>query len=211
MAREQLTLTDLARVGFADLGEARARLDEVGELGGPDPSDLFPLLSRAANPDAALFAVLSLVRQAPAEFGVLRRHAGALQRLVLVTGASTGLTDFFLRHPGELAVLHEKTTALAGPGELTDDLLDAVRSTDGFAALLDDDGWVALRVRYRRRRPSWRRSTWNRVTPSRGSTGSPGAWPTWLLRRWRPRWLSPGACVAVRSPRTGCIPSTRSV
>jgi glutamate-ammonia-ligase adenylyltransferase len=151
MAREQLTLTDLARVGFADLGEARARLDEVGELGGPDPSDLFPLLSRAANPDAALFAVLSLVRQAPAEFGALRRHPGALQRLVLVTGASTGLTDFFLRHPAELAVLHEKATALAGPAELTDDLLDAVRSTDGFAALVGDDGWVALRVRYRRR------------------------------------------------------------
>ena len=151
MAREQLTLTDLARVGFADLGEARARLDEVGELGGPDPSDLFPLLSRAANPDAALFAVLSLVRQAPAEFVALRRHPGALQRLVLVTGASTGLTDFFLRHPAELTVLHEKTTVVAGLRELSDDLLDAVQSTEGFAKLLDDDGWVALRVRYRRR------------------------------------------------------------
>ncbi|ASD22090.1 bifunctional glutamine-synthetase adenylyltransferase/deadenyltransferase [Cryobacterium sp. LW097] len=151
MAREQLTLTDLARVGFADLGEARARLDEVGELGGPDPSDLFPLLTRAANPDAALFAVLSLVRQAPTEFVALRRHPGALQRLVLVSGASTGLTDFFLRHPAELAVLHEKTTAVAGLRELTDDLLDAVQSKDGFAELIDDDGWVALRVRYRRR------------------------------------------------------------
>ena len=151
MAREQLTLTDLARVGFADLGEARARLDEVGELGGPDPSDLFPLLSRAANPDAALFAVLSLVRQAPADFAVLRRHPGALQRLVLVTGASTGLTDFFLRHPAELVVLHEKTGTLAGLDELTTDLLEAVQATDGFAALVGDDGWVALRVRYRRR------------------------------------------------------------
>ena len=151
MAREQLTLTDLARVGFADLGEARARLDEVSELGGPDPSDLFPLLSRAANPDAALFAVLSFVRQCPAEFAALRRHPGAVQRLVLVSGASTGLTDFFLRHPDELAVLHEKTTALPGLAELTRDLLDSVRATDGVAALVDDAGWVALRVRYRRR------------------------------------------------------------
>jgi len=151
MAREQLTLTDLARVGFADLGEARARLDEVSERGGPDPSDLFPLLSRAANPDAALFAVLSFVRQSPAEFAVLRRHPGAVQRLVLVAGASTGLTDFFLRHPDELVVLHEKSTALPGLAELTRDLLDSVQATDGVAALLDDAGWVALRVRYRRR------------------------------------------------------------
>ncbi|MCU1446397.1 bifunctional [glutamine synthetase] adenylyltransferase/[glutamine synthetase]-adenylyl-L-tyrosine phosphorylase [Cryobacterium sp.] len=151
MAREQLTLTDLARVGFADLGEARARLDEVGELGGSDPSDLFPLLSRAANPDAALFAVLSLVRQAPAEFEALRRLPGALQRLVLVSGASTGLTDFFLRHPAELSVLHEKTVHLPSLAELTSDLLAAVRATDGFADLVEDEGWVALRVRYRRR------------------------------------------------------------
>ncbi|WP_120337017.1 bifunctional [glutamine synthetase] adenylyltransferase/[glutamine synthetase]-adenylyl-L-tyrosine phosphorylase [Cryobacterium soli] len=151
MAREQLTLTDLARVGFADLGEARARLDEVSERGGPDPSDLFPLLSRAANPDAALFAVLSFVRQSPAEFAVLRRHPGAVQRLVLVAGASTGLTDFFLRHPDELVVLHEKSTALPGLAELTRDLLDSVQATDGVAALVDDAGWVALRVRYRRR------------------------------------------------------------
>jgi len=151
MAREQLTLTDLARVGFADLGEARARLDEVGELGGPDPSDLFPLLTKAANPDAALFAVLSLVRRAPAEFAALRRHSGALQRLVLVCGASTGLTDFFLRHPPELAVLHERSFALPDLAELTADLLDSVRATQGIAELLEDEGWVALRVRYRRR------------------------------------------------------------
>ena len=151
MAREQLTLTDLARVGFADLGEARARLDEVSELGGPDQADLFPLLSRAANPDAALFAVLSLVRQAPAEFAGLRRHPGALQRLVLVTGASTGLTEFFLRHPAELTVLHEKTTALPGLADLTADLLESVSATGGFAQVVEDAGWVALRVRYRRR------------------------------------------------------------
>jgi glutamate-ammonia-ligase adenylyltransferase len=150
MAREPLTLTDLARMGFADLGEARSRLDEVGELGGPAPSELFPLLSRAADPDAALFAVLSLVRQAPADLAALRAHPGALQRLVLVAGASTGLSEFFLRHPDELIVLHEQTTVLPGRAELTADLLESVRASDGVAELLEDAGWVALRVRYRR-------------------------------------------------------------
>lgn len=151
MAREQLTLTDLARVGFADLGEARARLDEVRERGGPDQGDLCPLLTRAADPDAALFAVLSLLRRAPSDLAVLRGHQGALQRLVLVTGASSGLTDFFLRHPAELAVLHEQTSVLPGLAELCADLLDSVAATGGFARVVGDDGWAALRVRYRRR------------------------------------------------------------
>lgn len=37
MERLQLTLTELVRVGFVDLGEVRGRLDEVAKLGAASP------------------------------------------------------------------------------------------------------------------------------------------------------------------------------
>ncbi|TFC00251.1 MULTISPECIES: bifunctional [glutamine synthetase] adenylyltransferase/[glutamine synthetase]-adenylyl-L-tyrosine phosphorylase [unclassified Cryobacterium] len=151
MAREALTLTELARVGFAELGEVRACLDEVVTRGGPDSAELLPLLARTASPDAALSGLIALLRQAPAELLALLACPGAPLRLLLVLGASRGLTDFFLRHPEELGVLATRSRSLPGPEELTRDLLASVGAVDGFAALVDDAGWVALRVRYRRR------------------------------------------------------------
>jgi glutamate-ammonia-ligase adenylyltransferase len=151
MAREQLTLTELARVGFVDLGEVRIRLAEVGELGGPEPAALLPFLAKTANPDAALTALVSLLRQAPDELHAVLAYPDATLRLLRVVGASSGLADFFLRHPQELAVLATSRAELPDAAELTADLLDSVGSVDGFATLVDDEGWVALRVRYRRR------------------------------------------------------------
>lgn len=151
MSREQLTLTELARVGFADLGEIRGRLDEVRELGGPEPAVLLPLLARTASPDAALAALLSLLRHAPTELHALLTLPDALLRLLLVVGASSGLTEFFLRHPDELKVLAASRAVLPTAEELGVDLLDSVGAGDGFATLVDDRAWVALRVRYRRR------------------------------------------------------------
>ena len=151
MARQQFTLTELARVGFVDLGEVRGRLDEVSELGGPEPAELLPLVAKAASPDAALFALLALLRHAPAESLALLARPDAALRLLRVVGASSGLTDFFLRHPDELAVLAEARTVLPDAEELHADLLDSVGASDGFATLIDDPAWVALRVRYRRR------------------------------------------------------------
>ena len=151
MAREQLTLTDLARVGFVELGEVRFRLEEVGDLGGPEPAVLLPLLGRTASPDGALAALVSLLRQAPNEVRALLRHPDRTQRLLRVVGASSGLTEFFLRHPEELTVLAKPLSALPGLPELTEDLLASVGTRGGFASLVDDEGWVALRVRYRRR------------------------------------------------------------
>ncbi|TFC52591.1 bifunctional [glutamine synthetase] adenylyltransferase/[glutamine synthetase]-adenylyl-L-tyrosine phosphorylase [Cryobacterium sp. TMT1-21] len=151
MAREILTLTELARVGFVELSEVRLRLMEVGELGGPEPTVLLPLLTRTANPDAALGSLVELLRQSPDESHAILGHADSALRLVRVLGASSGLAEFFLRRPEELAVLARPLARLPGASELTADLLDSVGSHDGFATLVDDDGWVALRVRYRRR------------------------------------------------------------
>ncbi|KFF60785.1 glutamine-synthetase [Cryobacterium sp. MLB-32] len=151
MAREPLTLTELARVGFVDLGEVRLRLAEVSELNGPDTADLLPLLAKAANPDAALGALVEMLRQNSAQIRPFLTSLDAALRLVRVVGASSGLADFFLRHPEELDVLERPTLVLPTVEELTEDLLDSVGARDGFSNLVDDDAWVALRVRYRRR------------------------------------------------------------
>ena len=76
MARQQLTLTELARVGFVDLGEVRPRLGEVHALGGPEAAELLSLLRETASPDAALGALLALLRQAPGEVRALLAERG---------------------------------------------------------------------------------------------------------------------------------------
>ncbi|MDH6237054.1 bifunctional [glutamine synthetase] adenylyltransferase/[glutamine synthetase]-adenylyl-L-tyrosine phosphorylase [Cryobacterium sp. CG_9.6] len=151
MEREPLTLTELARVGFVDLGEVRLRLTETEELGGPPSRELIPLLSKAANPDAALGALVALLRQGSVEIFAILSATDAALRLIRVLGASQGLADFFLRHPDELPILAAPILTLPTVDELTTDLLESVGAVQGFSTLTDDAAWVALRVRYRRR------------------------------------------------------------
>ncbi|MCU1410429.1 MAG: bifunctional glutamine-synthetase adenylyltransferase/deadenyltransferase [Rhodoglobus sp.] len=136
MSRNQTTLTELARLGFAELGESSARLSEL------DAPDLVPFFASAADPDQALRLLVSLRESAPAQVAKLGPDATA--RLIQVLGASSGLGQFFERHPAELSSL---TTPLAVPPTVEQygaDLLSVV------AGLLADEAWVALRVRYRR-------------------------------------------------------------
>jgi len=151
MVRDQLTLTHLARVGFADLGVVRERLGEAHGLGAPPPDELLPLLEKTASPDAALTSLLALLRQSPAETDALLQNPDSAERLLRVLGASTGLAEFFARHPGELSVLARPIRALPAAEDLIGDLLDAVQARDGFAGVVGEGAWVALRVRYRRR------------------------------------------------------------
>ena len=164
MEQMQLTRTELVRVGFVDLGEVRARLDEVALLGAASPRGqagssgrltdtrlLLPLLAATASPDAALVALVELLRQgSPALFKLLQSPS-ATERLLKVVGASIGLSDFFLRHPEELSVLSAPMLTLPSVDDLVNDLLDSVAAVDGFSRLTDDAAWIALRVRYRRR------------------------------------------------------------
>lgn len=164
MERLHLTLTELVRAGFVDLAEVRVRLDEVAELGAAAPQErtgptdrvtdtraLLPLLAAAASPDAALVALVALLRQGSAELFDLLRSPAATGRLLRVLGASIGLSEFFLRRPEELTVLATPLTALPTVEELVSDLLESVDAADGFSGLVDDAAWIALRVRYRRR------------------------------------------------------------
>ncbi|GAA3868572.1 bifunctional [glutamine synthetase] adenylyltransferase/[glutamine synthetase]-adenylyl-L-tyrosine phosphorylase [Leifsonia kafniensis] len=151
MARDQLNLTALARVGFNELSAVRARLAEAEALGAPDSAELLPMLANAASPDAALGSLLDLLRQSPEQVQALLVDPQAAQRLLVVLGASSGVAEFFLRHPSELSVLAAPRTDVPDAAELLADLLDSVGAVNGFSTMVEEPAWVALRVRYRRR------------------------------------------------------------
>ncbi len=142
------SLTGLARAGFSELGQADALLDELSSLVGAPREDLAREAGSAADPDAALSALVRIARRSADEVrGVLEREPRAAWSLL---GASDGFADFYLRHPEELRDLGYRS-ALPTAQELRDELLAAVESDDaGFAARGDEQAWVALRVRYRR-------------------------------------------------------------
>lgn len=138
MTRHQTTLTELARLGFAELGETNERLGEL------DAPDLVPYFAGAADPDQALKLLVSLREAAPEQLSALLADERAAGRLIQVLGASSGLGAFFSRHPEQLDALAEPLAAPLSSAEYDVDLLDAV------AGLAGDAAWVALRVRYRR-------------------------------------------------------------
>jgi glutamate-ammonia-ligase adenylyltransferase len=138
--RHQTTLTDLARLGFADLETSRQRLAEFDAMTEP----VIPSFAYAADPDQALLALCRLREQAPDRLASVLTDAAASARLVRVLGASAGLGDFLLRRPAQLdALLHP----VAKPLDAAAYSADILAATDG----LDVDAAVtALRVRYRR-------------------------------------------------------------
>src|SRR3712207_3179316 len=146
MRRELTTLSDLARLGFSDLGGVRGKLEELEALVGTG-EELLPLFGGVADPDQALDELLRLARRHPAEVTTALSSAGAARRLLLVLGASTGLADFLSRRPDAFSALAEPMPTPPTPEELLADLLDAVSADEqGVAALEGDEGRVALRV-----------------------------------------------------------------
>jgi glutamate-ammonia-ligase adenylyltransferase len=138
MSRNQTTLTELARLGFAELGDTSARLAEL------DEPELVPLFTTAADPDQALRLLMSLRESAPNQVAALLADPDASARLIRVLGASSGLGQFFERHPSQLSALASPLTAPPSSAEYGPDLLESIKGLTGDAA------WVALRVRYRR-------------------------------------------------------------
>ncbi|MGV8969512.1 MAG: bifunctional [glutamine synthetase] adenylyltransferase/[glutamine synthetase]-adenylyl-L-tyrosine phosphorylase [Microbacteriaceae bacterium] len=137
MSRSTTTLTELARLGFADLGAAQGKLQVF-------PASLLANFATAADPDQALDLLTKLHEVASAELDLLLVDDSASARLIAVLGASAGLGEFFLRRPEELSAL---ATGLRGPPEA-----DAYRA-DLFRAVadaVDEQAWISLRVRYRR-------------------------------------------------------------
>ncbi|MDQ1598487.1 MAG: [glutamine synthetase] adenylyltransferase / [glutamine synthetase]-adenylyl-L-tyrosine [Microbacteriaceae bacterium] len=150
MAREQSTLTDLARLGFARLDEAVATLAEIGVAapdGGFSVEGFLPFFAHAADADQALGLLGSLLRHAPDEASAVLADSDVAHRLIRVVGASRGLGEFFLRHPSELSALAAPIDQPLEPQSYRDDLLAAVVEADPDD---EESAWNALRRRYRR-------------------------------------------------------------
>jgi glutamate-ammonia-ligase adenylyltransferase len=137
MTRATTTLTELARLGFADLDTAGAGLADV-------PGDRVELFALVADPDQALRLLRGLIESAPDAVAPLLADDAAALRLLRVLGASSGLADFLAHHPDQLSVLR---TPLSGPGDPAVLRATLLVATDG---LVGEPGWNALRVAYRR-------------------------------------------------------------
>ncbi|MGX5680304.1 bifunctional [glutamine synthetase] adenylyltransferase/[glutamine synthetase]-adenylyl-L-tyrosine phosphorylase [Schumannella luteola] len=138
MTRAPSTLTELARLGFAELGETNERLGEL------DAPELVPYFASAANPDQALRLLMGLRTVASDHLVPLLVDTEAAGRLIRVLGASEGLASFLARHPEQLDALLEPLGAPPTAADYTADLEAAVEGLSGESA------WVALRIRYRR-------------------------------------------------------------
>ncbi|SDZ02281.1 bifunctional [glutamine synthetase] adenylyltransferase/[glutamine synthetase]-adenylyl-L-tyrosine phosphorylase [Herbiconiux ginsengi] len=149
MPRSATTLTDLARVGFARLGWAGEELRALASATEVGLDDLLPSFSLAADPDLALNGVKRMLQRAPSIMTAALHDPIARQRVIRVFGASEGLTDFFARHPDQLSVLGAASLRLLDEGGAKRELLASVGAVDGFSALLGEDAWTALRIRYR--------------------------------------------------------------
>ncbi|WP_427868830.1 bifunctional [glutamine synthetase] adenylyltransferase/[glutamine synthetase]-adenylyl-L-tyrosine phosphorylase [Leucobacter luti] len=140
-------LAEVARAGFQDLSEARDEIHALSTSIGVGVECLLDAFTQAADPDAALIRIR----------GIHDRHPDALDgldeacwvRLCLLVGASPALGDFFERRPERLREI------LAAGGRLIDaetargELLAAVEEAPGGAPLIAEEGWNALRIRYR--------------------------------------------------------------
>ncbi|MGW9268658.1 bifunctional [glutamine synthetase] adenylyltransferase/[glutamine synthetase]-adenylyl-L-tyrosine phosphorylase [Microbacterium sp. NPDC055599] len=144
-----VSLSALARIGFSELSEAAASLAELESLLGRPRAGLLDGMG-AADPDAAVRGLLRVARRDPEAVRPLVDDAEARPTVWRVFGASTGLAEFFLRHPAQLSVLSEPVSALSSADALRSRLLAAVDASDGVAAAGDDDAVVAVRVAYRR-------------------------------------------------------------
>ncbi|MBF4462286.1 MULTISPECIES: bifunctional [glutamine synthetase] adenylyltransferase/[glutamine synthetase]-adenylyl-L-tyrosine phosphorylase [unclassified Rathayibacter] len=149
MPRER-SLSDVARLGFVALGDAGARLAEAEALAGRSLDSVVPAFARVADPDAALGALIDLLRRHRDRMDVVLVDDPALTRLLLVLGASSGLADFLQRRPDELEIFRDPLLTLPGRAEARTELLDSVGAVDGVASVREEAGWTALRVRYRR-------------------------------------------------------------
>lgn len=154
MPRSATALSDLARLGFADLRASRDALDELIDRE-PLVESYLPAISGSADPDQALARLGRLIERAPDE---TREFLGAESlpsptrsderpgdRLMLVLGASEGLADFLVRRPASLRALLAKVWTVPHQDDYERDLLDAVGDLTGDAAR------TALRVAYRER------------------------------------------------------------
>jgi glutamate-ammonia-ligase adenylyltransferase len=149
MPRSKTTLTELARVGFAELGWAGEELRALEEVSGVPQSELVPAFQLAADADQALRGIGRILQRSPEVMTAALREESLRTRVIRVFGASGGLIDFFTRHPARLAEIGGGELRLPDAETAKRELLESVQAVDGFSGIVGEDAWTALRVRYR--------------------------------------------------------------
>ncbi len=142
MTRVPSTLTELARLGFAELSAAR---DALGDL-----AEHLEAFGAAADPDRALRLLVRLHEQHPDALRPVLADPDWAARLIRVLGASEGLGEFLRRRPSELAALREPLRSLPSAEQLKRFLAAAVEGAPVGTAVEVEQVRTALRVRYRR-------------------------------------------------------------
>ena len=144
-----LSLTDLAKAGFANLSESRSLVEELERLYGVDAHRLLLAVSSSADPDRAVTELERIFRSAsqPSLKAVVEQD-DAFARLLSVLGGSSGLAEFLQRRSNSVSVL-AKPAELRDRDALVASLLSSVSARKGVATLLGDEARVALRIRYR--------------------------------------------------------------
>lgn len=142
-------LSELARYGFVDLSGTMQKIDQLVKLVGDPGRSAIASLSKSADPDQALNALLGFAETYPTQIKSLLKKEDSATRLCLVLGVSAALTDFLRRRPEAFGEFEKPISSLDGATELNRHLLGVVEPllTPGFES---QKVWTALRVEYRR-------------------------------------------------------------
>lgn len=136
MRRSPSALTLLARAGFENLDEAKSLLAGLGA-----EAEEF---AHAANPDLAARTLEALRAKDGPRFDGLWAKPTARNRLITLTGVSSGLGDFLVRRPEQWDVVTAPLQQPLNQDGYTRAFSTAVKGLTGEAAV------TALRVAYRR-------------------------------------------------------------
>ncbi len=150
-----LSLTDLAKAGFADLSGSREVIAELASIHGVNTEALVAAVSGVADPDRGVSALEGILRgSGSVAFSSAVARPKQLARVMRVLGASAGLAQFLQRHPDSVAVL-SSDSRLRSRDQLVSSMLTSVDATPAGAHGISVSGVhgeqarVLLRTRYR--------------------------------------------------------------
>ena len=144
-----LSLTDLAKAGFAHLSESRVLAEELERLHGVEAHRLLAAVASSADPDRAIAELERMYRSNSTKLlGSLVDDDDAFARLLRVLGGSSGLAEFLQRSNSSLSVLSQPAQ-LRNRDALVASMLKSVSARKGLAGISGNDARIALRVRYR--------------------------------------------------------------